>query len=111
MASNRPQRLRSENHQSAGINCLLGRLVFGACARNISNDRRQRKVENFLARNWCLERLRTNSNFRESFAVPEPIRFALGDCFGVLLDDNPLGIKEAVETSHSLPKRAGGPQS
>jgi hypothetical protein len=96
MASNRPQRHRSEDHQSAGINCLPGRLVFAACARNISNDRRQRKVENFIARGRCLERLSSNSNFQGSFLVPEPSRLALRDCIGVLLDDNPLGIKAAA---------------
>ena len=96
MASNRPQSHRSEDHQSAGINCLPSRLVFAAYTRNISNDRRQRKVENFIARGRCLERLSSNSNFQGSFLVPEPSRLALRDCIGVLLDDNPLGIKAAA---------------
>src|SRR5438132_1536674 len=36
---------------------------YAAHARSISNDRRQRKVENFVARDRCLKRLCSNSNF------------------------------------------------
>jgi hypothetical protein len=92
-ASNRPQRHCSEDHHGASIHWWPCRLVFGAYARNISNDRRQRKVENFTARGRCLDRLSPNSNSRGSFPVPWPSRLASRDRNDVLLDNNPLCIK------------------
>src|SRR6516162_5979712 len=107
MAFNQPQKHRSEDHQSTGINCLPGRLVFAAYATNISNDRRHRKVETYIARVRCLERFCPNSNFRGPLPVPEPNQMVPSDRVRLVLDQHPPCLKATPAEKTPLTNRCG----
>jgi hypothetical protein len=93
VAFDRPQRNRSGDLHSNGIHCLPSRLLFAPRTGNVSHDRRQRKVENAVSRCRPRERRRPNPHLRRSHSIKEPCRSAVRDRVGLVLDDNPLGIK------------------